>query len=148
MDPHDEPNRDSSLQTELRNGEGPNRSGDRRRPVGISGKESAKFWRRNGLVRQLSFFQSNPSHLLSLTENHAHKIKMKPLTISSLRTAVRLRHTDELLESVGGPSPSYGSQMSDSATLDFLSLVEQFRALWDPSRDEYANSILQSTLWQ
>ncbi|KAH6933264.1 hypothetical protein HPB50_013918 [Hyalomma asiaticum] len=55
---------------------------------------------------------------------------------------------DELLESVGEPSPSYGSRMSDDATLHFLSLVEQFPALWDPSREEYANAILRSTLWQ
>ncbi|KAH6932645.1 hypothetical protein HPB50_008229 [Hyalomma asiaticum] len=54
---------------------------------------------------------------------------------------------DELMDSVAGPA-SYGSRLNDEATLFFLSLVEQFPALWDPSRDDYANNILRSTLWQ
>ncbi|KAH6943019.1 hypothetical protein HPB50_014026 [Hyalomma asiaticum] len=54
---------------------------------------------------------------------------------------------DELMDSVAGPA-SYGSRLNDEATLSFffLSLVEQFPALWDPSRDDYANNILRNAL--
>lgn len=46
------------------------------------------------------------------------------------------------------PGPSYGSKLSDEASMFFISLVEHFPALWDMTMSEYANNALKGALWR
>lgn len=38
--------------------------------------------------------------------------------------------------------------LDDEATFFFLSLVEQFPALWDMSSEDYSRSHLKNSIWQ
>ncbi|KAM7293036.1 uncharacterized protein ISCGN_026166 [Ixodes scapularis] len=46
------------------------------------------------------------------------------------------------------PGTSYGSKLSDEASMFFISLVEHFPALWDMTMSEYANNALKGALWR
>lgn len=134
-----------SARTDSRNGGDPNHSWDQ---WGSSAKNTKILAAKRVRLVTMNFFNPIQVAFAEKRTQYEGDATLNGTAFGHLSDFVSGRlEMEELMESVTGPA-SYGSRFTDDATYFFLSLVEQFPALWNPSRDDYSNSILRSTLWQ